>query len=371
MACLILVMGLWSCSSDDPEVTPTNNGNNGNNGGNNGNVNQNADPEKITRGLLLKNAEIKTGAMPENGTVHDLKISMDTIFWVNGIQNRIRFRKPADIVLGSVSMQVEGSNSYITAEFEETEESDTVAVLYFDFDPQDLDLPLKFNLKIVPNDDNGNGTDVINKPVVIEKENASGCDLDLENTHWEWIVTTMNGGFELGPMYQQSTVGSVIGCCTNGQSEYANCPDASNNKSVDYKTVFMVEREFIKFFNGNDFVGELYLFTQNVRPSESNFCNGTPGYTRSKTYSPFTGKHSFNEANCTINLTDIEGETDPLFTDSGVYLGDFPRPVYIVGTPYAEYKFISKHFLKESRGGESTGLSRYFMRNDSGELWYD
>jgi len=330
------------------------------------------DVNKLTKSLKFDNFDIITGTIPTTASLAEIKIDTDTIFWVKGIKKRIRIKKPAGIALGALHLQIPGSDSYIETQFEENEESDSIAVFYFDFDPTDWELPLSFELNIVPEDENGTPVDVINEPVVIEEQNDGSCDFQPENSVWEWIYTSMNGNFQLAPMYPQTVTGSVSGCCdSDGNSFYADCINTPSHSAVDYESVFMVNLEYVKFFDGNDVGGELSQFTQNIRPSETDFCAKTPGYSVGTVHNAFTGKYSFNPANCTITISSLEGETEPIIASDGTHLGDAPLPIYVGSGPMVEYKILSRHFMLESRNIEGAGLERLYEARSTAFEWFD
>ena len=75
------------------------------------------DVNKIVKGLKFRNSTVIPGTIPTIITKADLKIDTDTIFWVEGIKNRIKILKPAgqQVSSGSFYAQVAGADSYIKA----------------------------------------------------------------------------------------------------------------------------------------------------------------------------------------------------------------------------------------------------------------
>ena len=149
----------------------------------------------------------------------DLKIDSDTIFWTPGIIKRIKILKPVDVQLTyGAWVQVPGASSYIETSFREEEETDEISILYFKFDSSNWVLPVTFPLTILPLDEDGNIADRFEIPVTIEKPleglagGGSECNLDIENTIWEWISYNQESPpFFTAPMYPHIQPGTTYG----------------------------------------------------------------------------------------------------------------------------------------------------------------
>ncbi len=330
---------------------------------------------KLTESLIFDNKATFPGAMPnsiaDGGSVlADLKIDTDTIFWIEGITKRVKIRKPLGSFVATFSAQVPGSDFYLKGNFRQEEENDTVALLYFDFDPTGWELPLSFDLKIIPKDPAGTDMDTITVPVEIEE--GGNCHFEPgEDILWEWISTTQNGDFYLAPMYPQITPGTVSGCCESGISYYSDCFGTPSYREVDYEAVFMVKLEYLKFFPDGLFGGEMAQYTQNLNPGDTDFCGGTPAYNHSNTHNIFNGTYTFDPGNCSLTIHTLEGLTEPIYDSYGNYYGEAPLPVYVGVGPHVEYKFLSRHFMKETRNIEGTLLERVYEARADELRWYD
>jgi len=325
------------------------------------------DVNKIAQGLKFRNGTVITGTLPANSAkLADLKIDTDTIFWVEGIKNRIKILKPAgqQIASGSFYAQVADAKSYITAEFEIEDETDTIVFMSFDFDPTGLQPPFSFDIKIVPLNESGSPIDEIILPVIIEAPTDGDCNFPYEDI-FEWISTEGFGDFYSAPMYPSITPGTVIGCCSDtGNSYYeASCANPNNNfkRIVNYENIFMVRLEFLKFFKSGDVLGEFDQFTQNIRPSLTDFCGGNAGYSGGDVHNSMWGTFTLKQSDCSLVIDQLEGETD----------GGFPLPFYAGAGPSVEYKLISRHFLKETRNGEGGTMKRIYERRTSSFQWHD
>ena len=126
------------------------------------------------------------------------------------------------------------------------------------------------------------------------------------------------------------------------------------------RTYSWYELEYLKFFESGDVAGELDQFTQNIRPSLTDFCGGNPGYSGGNVHNAVWGTFTFDQSNCSLIIDQLEGLTD----------GGFPLPFYAGAGPSVEYKLLSRHFLKETRNGEGS-LERIYERRTAFFTWFD
>lgn len=326
--------------------------------------------EKALNSLVFENASMKSGNIPTGAA--DFKIDRDSIFMVEGVKNRIKFLNPnLTVGISSFYVSVVGADGYYEVEAATEEETDSIGVLYIEFNPDEWELPASFTIKIVPKDENGdpgNGSEV---PVEVEDPNAP-CNFSPGDYLWEWISTSGNGDFVLAPMYAQITQGVVSGCCdTEGNSYYSDCSGTLSHREVAYETIFMVSLEFLKFFDGGLVAGELHQFTQNLDVSATDFCGGNPGYKLANVFNSYNGTYTNNPGDCTITIESLEGQTEPIYDSYGNYYGEAPLPVYAGSGAGVTYKLISKHFMKEIRSVEGAGIERVYEARSSELKWYD
>lgn len=380
MIILAVVFIFTSCQNDDNFVQAPNN------------PTTNVDANKITQSLKLRNGKIISGDIPKGAnsknatTVADLKIDTDTIFWVEGVINRIKILKPENLNLLSESFfaKVEGSDSYLEAEFEIEQENDSLVFLTFEFDPTGYELPLSFEITIVPKDKADNSPiDDFKLPVVIEEpiESSSNNGEDYWQGTWYWMETTIDGMVHTKPydnINQSATAGL---CCSGSNSFYFPCTSNDPNYTeMDYTIDYFVVREFLHFSEISDVRGELREMSNNLDWENSNICDNEPAYIGRTVHNPFTG--TFTEIDShTRTLSNIKGQEEEIFLEN-ISLGFVPFPIYAGSGPFVQYELLSKHYIKEIRnnpeGGPGGGVERLYYKRFVDEnlefldtIWFD
>lgn len=337
------------------------------------------DPTSALNSLKFENATKKAGDIPAPAVTADLKIDKDTIFLVEGFRNRVQVLYPKGLFSGvpSFYLQVEGTHEHLDIRMDEEESTDTVGVFYIDFDPDEIDPPATYKIKIAPHDDDGTPIEIIEKDVVVEKKGDNSCSPIYPSTNWRWLWTTVNDIFYAGPNYPVGTVAGVNGCCLEGYSVdcISNGIPESQWINMDYFAYSMVKYEEIAFSSDGAISGVMIETTQNIDPSESDFCNGEPSYIHRTNENVFWGEYTYNAANRTITLNNLESlEREVYLEELDYYVKTYDK-FYI--SSMATYEIISCHFLLETTSVEGMKRQRLFERtrktNDDGEEtpWYD
>lgn len=392
-----------ACSNDDnmpvdEDTTPTeesvdDDGDDENDEENNGeNGTDGPDPNLVTRSLRFREAQTIPGNIPNSSSAKlpntGFKIDTDTIFWVEGIVNKIKLRKPDGFpsLIGTFFAQVPGADSHIDAKFETELENDTIVFFDFDFDVSQWDPPVSFDLNLAPKDDTGQPVVQFTIPVVIEKLNggAGNCYMDLSGANqWEWISTWQNGQFLTAPLvfsFQESTIG---GCCdVSSQTSYtAGCTlQGPDYVELTYTNTYTVNLDSFKFGSTSSgglpgILGSLLEEATNVDASNTNFCSSTVDMAMGKNANIFDADLDIDMANCSFTLSNMVGQEEEVFAEDGTSLGFFPLPIYMGSGPMVEYQFLSPHFIKEVRSGEVTLERLYIKRtsetDDLNRFWHE
>jgi hypothetical protein len=326
------------------------------------------DPNELTASLGFPNANLISGQIPSATGNAEFKIDIDTLFWVEGIKKRIRIRYPEMFsgAISSILIQVKNADKYFELEPEETESTDTIAVFYFDFDPEDWEPPLSFNLDIAVKDETGVIVDYFpQRPVEIEKPGDFGCS--PVGDRWDWLYTVVDGVLNRAEGYPQSTPGTVKGCCVEGTSYYGNCIDTPSEGVVDYEAFYLQDFEYVKFFKEGNLAGELHEIMRNVNPTTSDFCSNRAGYNDRTVHNIFTGNYSFNQQTGKITLSNMDGLYETVTIGSTVY--EVPLQLYFGN--FGNVEMISCHFLVDRSNVEGMGMERVFERRSQEFRWYD
>ena len=333
--------------------------------------------DEITEDLLFDNIKILEGAIPTpSNTVFDFKIDTDTIFWVPGIDKSIRLLKPENFGSrsGTFYAQVEGSDQYIEADFNQDMETDTIVFLNFEFDVTSWDLPLSFNLKIVPRDESGNPVDEIDVPVDIEAPaTSSGC-IDLSGSLWEWIYTTTNGDYFLSPMAIVKQDGVTSACCDNLGATYLPCDSQDPNLTeMAFEITYTVATDYFELDDDGNVSGRMEEYSTNLDIINSDVCANQPALEERVVNNRFSGTYTQNNS-CEFVIDDLSGESEQIYLN-GVFLGEVPFPIYVGSGPLVNYTVLSNHFIKETRILEGGSLERVYERRDRTTFlsfkWFD
>lgn len=344
-------------------------------------------PNQVMASLVFDNMKVINGTPSASkstakGSI-DLKIDSDTIFWTPGIIKRIKIKKPAGISLKHGAwVYVPGADSYIETTLREDEESEEVAILYFDFNPTGWELPITFPIQISPLDENGKPADTFEEPTCIEKPRQAGgaCTTraDIENYFWLWqFYKRDNPQFFTGPWIPHIETGTTDGCCIDGKSEPDAICDAGTleYRQLDYEIVFMRPQLFMLFTPDSRVSVFGQLYTRNLDPFTSNFCSNKAGYSENNLKVEKNGDFSIN-TDCSISLDNFDYGASPSFlVDPTLYIG---------GGSQIKYTIISDHYMQQTiSGGGSDGgrsgevVASVFERrsdidhNGNITIWYD
>ena len=332
-----------------------------------------ADPNRATESIILDNMKVHSGTPPRQGTgktgdMVDIKMNRDTIFWTEGITQRLMIKSPENTELKGFWIYVTGADSYLEATFREEESStilegeepEDIDVFYFDFDPTGWDLPFNFPIEFIPFDHDDNPVDTKEGPVVGEGPHDPSPDTgSLPKSYyttgaWDWIESKDTSiDFYAAPNYTFQTEGTTFGCCDDGVS--SQDPNCNNFIELSYTNYYTINMELFVLFENYTFQGATEETTRNFDPGISDFCTLYDGYNYDKKNSVFAGDWEVNaDGHLVLTFT----KRDPF-----VYIGSL-------------YKPISDHFMEEvNLGGPDGGgqLRRVYERltNANSPEWYD
>jgi len=328
---------------------------------------------EIQSSIILQDARTKEGNIPPPSDMTVLKNSRDSLWFLDGLKNRIRILHPdKGFVSGSTHfyIQVEGADKYLETKAVEEESNDSIAVFYMEFDSDGFEPPLSFNITIAPHDGSGVPIDHLEMPVEIEEKGGGSCSPSSPNPDWDWIYTYSEGKFFPAPGYGYITEASVNGCCMEGYT--VDCiPNQIPERdwiSMDYISSRIYNYETLQFA-ASEFVGILDLTIQNIDPSESDFCNGSPDYNISKRDNIFWGDYTYNPSNGRVQLANIEVRSQDVYLEElGMTFTEYD--MCFLNENFL-YEIVSCHFLMETSFIEGTTYIRVFeRRGDRDTEWY-
>lgn len=380
---LALLLGVMACDNEETVITtddaPPAEEESTNEEGNE-DEEEETDTEKIDPNLLseclgFRNKQLKPGTIPINPSspyyqTPGFQISQDTIFWVEGIINRVKIRKPDGFgpKVCTFFAQISGADSYIEAEFEQEKENDSI--VYWDLDfcsSLNLELPASFDLDVSLKDcDTDQAIGVFNTTVVIEgSEDFDVLEVSDDESIWNWMETKLNGVYNNGPLdnFEQDLI--IKGCCGGDPltSYTVGCdtqgPDAVE---IDYTNSYAIAYDYFSLdLDNNQLVGHLWENVQNLDALNVDFCSVNAPLRDDSKGNIFEAEvYDLNTAGGTFKLRNMVGGSE-------IVMGlEFPLPIYMGSGDLVEYRFLSPHFIKETRSGDGLVERIYHRVSTSG-----
>jgi len=305
------------------------------------NTNTNSSSNNLADRLLFANASKKQGTIPAGPGSSSLKISVkDTLRITEGVKIPIKFLHDASTNIAGVYIQVIGATGgvfdyYDVAELHEVSESDTVSAILIGFDPADLELPMSFDITIVPHTESGQPLDETVLPVIVEDGNddpnkPGSCGIVLPQGdfwHWELSYIEEPSTDSIFRASFVSTPGMVFGAggqdikgsCCNGVSIHGICNgDSLPNASLHFATFYEIRSETFVFSDNKTFLRQTFEKTANPFTDESDFCGSGPGVVHEKlNHTVYNGNWALQSAPVPARLEKILGKTNNVLTLQG------------------------------------------------------
>lgn len=293
-------MLLLACSSDEPEANPEPEP-------------ETPDPATVKgldslsdhfQFLSFTKKQGKIPAAPSGNS--NLKISFkDTLYLMGAAHIPVKFLHDAATnvagaylqihspVTGTAGDPLHATYHYHVPELAETAEIDTVSVIFVEFDPTGLELPLSFPVTITPYDENGQPLDEIEEIFTVEESNegssnsgrskADPCPFTsasaFDSWNWKYSVIEVNGSIEFyiaqGEMASDGQ--TVNGCCNEASGSSGCAAGQIPNASLFFPTYYRIELELLAFLDNGTFRRTTVEAAANPLTDESNFCSGDLG----------------------------------------------------------------------------------------------
>lgn len=311
---LALLIALTACEKDiDPENPGIING-------------QNFDADELGEMLALENALKITGAPPEAPDMQ-LKINVkDTIYLMQGLARgaRLIVRHDGLHEITGFFIGVESSSFYFDVPVIE-DMQDSVSTVFINLgDTHGLDWDFSFPVFVIPHAD-GIPWDKFIKVVKAEKpvdpEEDEGCSITVPapedtsvfvyNGAWIWDFTLFVNLRDTTMFHFEAAGRKLVsayttgGCCNEDSSSSTVADDPycyekhsggepnERWRSLDVNHYFVWVYDIVVFFDNGRFVQDNLSMQTNYKPSQTDFCNGVPGYEFDKSFYSKWGSHDF------------------------------------------------------------------------------
>lgn len=326
------------------------------------------DPDELLERFVVKNASVINGTLqvPENiiGLNAKLNSVRDSLFIHQGINFRLQLKFPDKTFSNSSGFyfQVSGGKKYLDIKTEVRESNDSTGVIYFDFDPDGLELPISFKAKIVPYGSTGSKLNTIETIVTILDPDNKNCDLVHPKNIWRWMYTIRDRVVELAPGFGESVNTTVTGCCSIEENSI-DCLEhfipESDWIKLEGISAYLINHETLEF-SASGIKGTLQEYVQNLnpKPEVTNFCTGDLEYLISIRDNEFWGDYTFDAASGELQFQNLESKV----TYVELFGQTYPQYDKMFINVSAKYEVIGCQYLKESSNIEGSATIRIFER---------
>lgn len=240
------------------------------------------DTDAILERFSFTTATKITGSVPVvTNTSLTRTSSKDTIYTVPGIKDLIRISHPESRPVKGIYFAAQGSSFYYDISVDTEEKSDTVAVILFEIEPDELEISVDLPVEITAYDDNNQPIDIIERIITVENPSDNGCNI-LEHTwNWEWSVI-LNANDQLvnlnacGETYPNDF--TFTDCC---QGSFCPHYDANNEPYYDVEIpislYYSIAYEWFEFYSDGLFQRETMERSSYIsNPGEDNDLDNNP-----------------------------------------------------------------------------------------------
>lgn len=325
------------------------------------------DPDELLERFIILDATENTGTLQIPGNLTD-RISynhwMDSLWLIKDIEVRvgIKFLKEAFSGSSHFYFQVDGGEKYLDILADERESNDSTGVFYMGFDPENLELPISFKVKIALHDDSGNQIEMIESVVTVLDPENKDCDLEHPHNYWRWVYTVMDGMVEMAPGFGRGVATHVTGCC-NDTGESVDCIESFIEEDdwirLEGYSAYIINHEILEF-TSSSVSGELEEYVQNLNPSpeETNFCTGNLLYNIDVRENLFWGDYTFDASSGLLEFQNLESRV----TLVDFFGQEYPWYDQMFISESAKYEVIGCHYLMETSSREGASVIRLFER---------
>lgn len=327
--------------------------------------------DAVLESFSFTNATKISGTAPTISNTAIIKTSsVDTIYTLPGIKDLVRISHPLSTPVKGIYFGVQGSTFYYNVAVDREEKSDTVAVIFFEIDPAEIEEELSSGsttvpIEIIAYDENNQPIDVVERIMTIEKPSSDACSI-LEHTwYWEWSVV-------LDPTGQPYTVNArgernpnnftFMDCCFGAP----RCPayDANQNPIYDVEIpislYYSISSEWFQFYSDGLFerqTMEQETYISNP-PNDSlifDACEWNPEISLRTESVNYYGTHDYSPGDNTLSYI----ITDSSCNDFGCGFG---------GSLNGGELIVTCHSMVISKGGGEQRSIRFYTRGRTGDM---
>ena len=270
--------------------------------------------------LVFANSAQLSGQLPNATNTDEVKMNVkDTIYLMEGVKIPLRFSHPENQPIAGIYIAVNHSTFYFDVPINQEEESDTVAIVFVDIDPDTGEFPLNAPAKIIPYDENDQPIDVIQRIITIEEPATPGCDIlvakpgTLGDTtgfwspEWFWHHTIAFNSlgeptFVNAPGLAHVTETMYEGCCDYDDNKNCNILSTELNETVNAKISYTIMSETFSFFTDGTFARQSFERKTNFDPETTQWCSNSPGYKHDDVVVTYRGTHDYVPGGTSISL---------------------------------------------------------------------
>lgn len=328
------------------------------------------DPDELLERFIVKNATVKSGTLSVPENVPNLKREYhfhyeDSLLFVRDIDLRFVLNGPGASFGGFTHFyfQVEGGKKFLEIKPDELESNDSIGVFYMGFDPEGLELPITFKVKIEPYGASEGKTTILESIVKVLDSEDKSCDLVHPINTWRWMYTLRDGKVVYAPGFGERFTTFVTGCCNAQEERSINCLQHFIPESewirLEGISAYLINHEVLEF-SATGITGTLQEYVQNLnpKPEESNFCTGELDYLISTRNNEFWGEYTFDASSGSLQFKDLESKV----TYVELFGNTYPQYDKMFISVAAKYEVFGCRYLKETSTLEGSSTIRIFER---------
>lgn len=315
---LFAILYLSGCS--DPVGVPPEQG-----GGSGNGTAENVDA--VLEAFSFTSATKTSGKPPSVSDTRLIKTSTkDTIFTMPGVKDMIRVSHPPGTPIKGIYFAFQGSTFYYNAPADYEEKSDTVSIIFFEIDAEDIEDEISSGstsvpLEITAYDESDKPIDMIERIMTIEKPSSNGCDILEHIWFWDWSVifnhldeaVNVNCSDERYPndfKYQDCCLGAAF--CP----KYDDYQQPVYDVNIDISLFYSIAAEWLQFYSDGLFereTREFESYISNPGQDAATFdpCKWKPEIsTRTETVT-YWGTHDYKPGNSTLSYIITDDSCGP------------------------------------------------------------